>query len=113
MLNLTKDNTDSVVYSVIQKLKNRASVSLKKYDKTLDKEDLSFLQLLNNTQEELMDAVLSIEKVKKLINEEIDIHEDYLIYGKELDVQPKDVFYYMFLGLSICSLFVYNFPSDN
>jgi hypothetical protein len=52
------------VQEVIDKLYNR-SHELKKYGTTLVKDDLNFTQWLNHLQEELMDAILYIEKLKK------------------------------------------------
>ena len=57
--------TDSIVESVINKFKSRSDVGIKKYNKTLDREDLDKLEWLTHLQEELMDATLYIEKLKK------------------------------------------------
>lgn len=56
---------DSIVESVITSFRNRSAVGLKKYGTTLDRNDLSRLEWLQHLQEELMDAVLYIEKLKK------------------------------------------------
>ena len=56
---------DSIVESVINKFKSRSDVGIKKYNKTLDREDLDKLEWLTHLQEELMDATLYIEKLKK------------------------------------------------
>jgi len=56
---------DSIVESVINKFKSRSDVGIKKYNKTLDREDLNKLEWLTHLQEELMDATLYIEKLKK------------------------------------------------
>lgn len=56
---------DGVVESVITSFRNRSAVGLKKYGTTLDRNDLSRLEWLQHLQEELMDAVLYIEKLKK------------------------------------------------
>lgn len=102
MVNITKDNTDSIVYSVINKFKSRSDIGLKKYKKTLDRTDLTFLDWLNHTQEELMDAVLYIEKLKN-INNDSEFYKDYPIYtGQDIETN-NDVFYLTLLGLSICS----------
>lgn len=56
---------DSIVESVIASFKNRSAAGLKKYGTTLDRNDLSRLEWLQHLQEELMDAVLYLEKLKK------------------------------------------------
>jgi hypothetical protein len=57
---------DSVVSSIISKFEERARIGQIKYGKTLDRNDLSFLQWINHAQEELMDGILYLEKIKKL-----------------------------------------------
>lgn len=56
---------DSIVKSVIEKFKERSNVGIKKYNTTLDREDLSTLQWIHHAQEELMDGILYLEKLKK------------------------------------------------
>lgn len=56
---------DSVVSSVIEKFKQRAEFGQKKYGTNLDRRDLSFLQWVNHAQEELMDGILYLEKMKQ------------------------------------------------
>jgi hypothetical protein len=55
---------DSIVAAVIQKFQQRSEVGIKKYGVTLDREDLSILDWITHTQEELMDAILYLEKLK-------------------------------------------------
>lgn len=57
---------DSIVESVINKFKQRSEVGIKKYNKTLDREDLSELDWINHAQEELMDGILYLEKLKQI-----------------------------------------------
>ena len=57
--------TDSIVESVLDKFKERSEEGIKKYGVTLDREDLNGLEWLTHLQEELMDATLYIEKLKK------------------------------------------------
>lgn len=57
---------DSVVSSIISKFEERARIGQIKYGKTLDRNDLSFLEWINHAQEELMDGILYLEKIKKL-----------------------------------------------
>ena len=55
---------DSVVTRVIDSFQKRALVGLEKYGHDLDRKDLSFLDWVQHAQEELMDAVLYLEKMK-------------------------------------------------
>jgi succinate dehydrogenase flavin-adding protein (antitoxin of CptAB toxin-antitoxin module) len=59
-----KDRQDSYVQSVKEKFEQRSQTGIKKYNTTLEREDLNFLDWLNHLQEELMDATLYIEKLK-------------------------------------------------
>ena len=59
---------DSVVSSVISMFEQRAKIGQIKYGQTLDRNDLSFLQWIQHAQEELMDGILYLEKMKKILN---------------------------------------------
>lgn len=59
--------TDSIVASVIKKFQERSDVGVKKYGVSLDRTDLTTLNWLTHLQEELMDAVNYIERLKKEI----------------------------------------------
>ncbi len=60
---------DSIVQSVIQKFKDRAQMGEKKYDgANLDREDLPFEAWIEHAQQELMDGILYLEKLKKTSN---------------------------------------------
>lgn len=63
---LTKD---SVVNSVISQFAERSRIGLEKYGTTLDRTDLSLLDWVQHTQEEMMDGILYLEKIKKTIIE--------------------------------------------
>lgn len=56
---------DSVVTSVLESFKSRASVGQKKYGTNLDRTDLKTLDWIQHLQEELMDATLYLEKLKR------------------------------------------------
>lgn len=58
---------DSIVESVINKFKERSEKGIETYGTTLDRNDLSRLEWLNHLQEELMDAVNYIEKLKQIL----------------------------------------------
>lgn len=57
---------DSIVLSVLEKFKQRSEVGQRKYGTNLDRTDLTFLEWANHMQEELMDAILYLEKLKKM-----------------------------------------------
>lgn len=59
------ENTDSIVESVLSRFKQRSEAGIKKYNTTLDRNDLNTLQWLTHLQEELMDATLYIERLKQ------------------------------------------------
>tara|TARA_Y100000389_G_scaffold192087_1_gene219142 strand:+ start:3171 stop:3368 length:198 start_codon:yes stop_codon:yes gene_type:complete len=59
---------DSVVTSIIQKFKNRAEVGKQKYGTDLDRTDLSLIDWINHAEEEAMDMILYLEKLKNEIN---------------------------------------------
>ncbi len=59
-----KDRQDSYVQSVKEKFEQRSQTGIKKYNTTLERNDLNFLDWLNHLREELMDATLYIEKLK-------------------------------------------------
>jgi len=56
---------DQIVKSVLAKYVERSNTGLKKYGTTLDREDLTLDQWLTHLQEELMDATLYLERIKK------------------------------------------------
>lgn len=55
---------DSIVESVINKFKTRSELGIKKYGVTLDRTDLNTLDWINHAQEEAMDFILYLEKLK-------------------------------------------------
>ena len=58
---------DSIVQAVIRKFQERSEVGQKKYGVTLDRTDLKPLDWIQHAQEELMDGILYLEKLKKEI----------------------------------------------
>ena len=56
---------DSVVSSIIRSFINRARIGKEKYGKTLDRTDLKVTDWINHAQEELMDGILYLEKLKQ------------------------------------------------
>ena len=62
---MEKQIQDPILLRVLAKYYERSQTGIKKYGRTLDRDDLSFLDWLTHLQEELMDATLYIEKLKK------------------------------------------------
>jgi len=58
-------STDSNVNAVMNKFKQRSDVGLTKYDTTTDRTDLTTMEWLVHLQEELMDATIYIQRLKK------------------------------------------------
>lgn len=72
---------DPVVERVVDKFKQRSDVGYKKYGITLDDDPSKVVDWLNHLQEELMDAVLYLQKAKEVYT--TDLQEDLL---SDLDV---------------------------
>jgi len=58
---------DSIVQSVIDKFHDRAKMGFNKYNNTLDRDDFTVIEWVTNAQEELMDGILYLEKLKKTL----------------------------------------------
>jgi succinate dehydrogenase flavin-adding protein (antitoxin of CptAB toxin-antitoxin module) len=58
---------DSILIAVMTKYNERSKKGQQKYGTNLDRKDIDLLGWLNHLQEELMDATLYIEKLKKEI----------------------------------------------
>ena len=67
-INVKYTNTDSIVRSVIDKFIQRAEFGKNKYNNDLDRTDLDVLQWIQHAQEEHMDAILYLEKLKTFYN---------------------------------------------
>jgi hypothetical protein len=61
-----KEIKDSIVASVIEKYIYRSEAGIEKYGTTLERNLLTFDEWMTHLQQELMDATLYIEKIKKL-----------------------------------------------
>jgi len=66
-LSSPKVKGDTIVEDVINKFRKRSEAGMLKYNTTLDRTDLSTLDWLTHLQEELMDAILYVERLKKEI----------------------------------------------
>jgi len=56
---------DKIVQQVIDKFKQRSELGIKKYGVTLDRNDLNFKDWIQHAQEEAMDFILYLEKLKE------------------------------------------------
>ena len=63
-----EETKDTVVEAVTEAFKQRSKTGIEKYGVTLDRKDLNVLDWLQHLQEELMDATLYVEKLKKEFN---------------------------------------------
>ena len=68
-INYTSFVPDSVVDAILNKFVDRAEMGFVKYSNTLDRKDLSKLEWINHAQEELMDGILYLEKLKKTLDQ--------------------------------------------
>ncbi len=60
----TIPTNDPIVSAVIRKMYQRSQVGIKKYGTTMDRDDLSYAEWLTHLQEELMDSIIYLEKLK-------------------------------------------------
>ena len=58
---------DTILLSVMNNYFERSQMGQEKYGTNLDRKDIDLMGWLNHLQEELMDATLYIEKLKKTI----------------------------------------------
>jgi hypothetical protein len=61
------NNTDSIVKSVVNKFIARSKFGKQKYGTDLDRQDLNVQDWITHAQEELMDGILYLEKLKTQI----------------------------------------------
>jgi hypothetical protein len=57
---------DKIVEAVLMHFLNRSKRGIEKYGVTLDREDLTMLDWINHAQQEAMDLVLYLEKLKQI-----------------------------------------------
>jgi len=58
------------VQAVIRKFQERSALGIKKYGTTLDRTDLKVGDWIQHAQEELMDGILYLERLKQEIKKE-------------------------------------------
>jgi hypothetical protein len=56
---------DTIVNTVIKNFEKRSMIGYLKYGTTLDRNDLTYNDWIQHLQEELMDAILYLEKIKQ------------------------------------------------
>ena len=61
----TEFQLDSIVTSIIRQFEERAVKGKQKYNTDLDRKDLSTIDWINHAQQELMDGILYLEKLKQ------------------------------------------------
>ena len=62
---------DKIIQQVVEKFQKRSDVGYKKYGVTLHDDEPDLFKWLNHLQEELMDAVNYIEKLKMTVTDEL------------------------------------------
>ena len=60
------EQTDSVVRAIVEKFLQRSAVGRAKYGTDLDLTDLGIIDWINHAQEEHMDAILYLEKLRRV-----------------------------------------------
>ena len=68
---------DSIVKSIINQFTTRAEAGETKYGVNMDRNDLSFPEWITHMKQELMDAIIYLEKIEKL-------------YGKKSQTKDTD-----------------------
>ena len=63
-IDLKKAKEDRYVQQVKEKFEQRSQTGIKKYDTTLERDDLSIIDWLTHAQEEAMDLTLYLEVLK-------------------------------------------------
>jgi len=66
---------DQNVQAVIDKMATRAEIGYSKYGVTTERTDIDLLGWVNHLQEELMDAAIYCQRLKKEIVKGIDDHK--------------------------------------
>lgn len=84
-----REKRDPIVTKVIKKFKQRSAVGVEKYGTTLERDDLTFIQWMQHLQEELMDAVLYVEKLKSELEQNPNFPEGHIITKESWDKADK------------------------
>ena len=62
---------DSIVKSILTQFEARSKFGKEKYGTDLDREDLTFKDWVTHMKEELMDAILYLEKLEQIHNQKL------------------------------------------
>lgn len=62
---VTYEVVDTIVESVVKKFQDRSKLGIKKYGTTLDRKDINFDGWAEHLQQELMDGILYLERLRK------------------------------------------------
>jgi hypothetical protein len=100
---INRENTDSVVFSIVKQFKQRSDFGFKKYGTNLDRKDLPPSDWIQHAQEEHMDAILYLEKLKQVISD-MEFKMQYLENRIQIDEQIK-IFFVFFVFLLFYNLF--------
>jgi hypothetical protein len=57
--------TDKIVESVIEQMRSRSEVGMKKYGTNLERIDLTTIEWISHAQQEAMDLALYLERIKQ------------------------------------------------
>jgi hypothetical protein len=84
---------DSIVEEVRQDLLDRSEVGIKKYNTTLDREDLDLFDWMEHTRQELLDGALYLTRAKKDVEEMNDswdeLVREYFKLKQEFELKNK------------------------
>ena len=104
----TKENTDSVVFSIVKQFKERARIGKEKYGTDLDRDDLSLNEWLQHAQEEHMDAILYLEKIKKVVDNKIVVEKCSDEANNVIMIDNVQIEYIKFIYAASMSLFLFS-----
>ena len=88
----SKDDTapSRILSRVMDKFKDREQEGLVKYGTTMDRNDLSLTEWINHAQEEAMDLVLYLEKMKQEVQyQEYDLTDETWLGFPSDEIQDK------------------------
>ena len=80
---------DKIVEQVVNKFNERSQRGITKYGSTLERNDLDVVDWMNHLQEELMDAILYLERMKKDILNALTVDLDRI--SQELTASTHDI----------------------
>ena len=107
----TRENTDSIVFSIVKQFEERSKIGKEKYGTDMDRDDLTLNEWLQHAQEEHMDAILYLEKIKKIVDGKIIIEKSDsetvdIVYKNTVNKELKRLLY-AYIAISIIML-IYN-----